>query len=80
MKSVLVLGGGGFIGVNLAKTLLSSGDYEVTLADTIRGSDRLNMLRRIFSLKCNVINADDEPPFVSGEGITMFICCGVSRS
>ena len=41
-KKVLILGGGGFIGVNIARTLLRKGNYEVTLVDNFsRGNDRV---------------------------------------
>jgi nucleoside-diphosphate-sugar epimerase len=33
MKSVLILGGGGFIGINIARRLMDDGGYELTLAD-----------------------------------------------
>lgn len=33
MRKVLILGGGGFIGVNIARTLMDDGGYDLTLAD-----------------------------------------------
>ena len=39
MKNVLVLGGGGFIGRNLAEFLVNRGDCNVTVADTKSGSN-----------------------------------------
>ena len=33
MKKVLILGGGGFIGYNIANYLILKKDYQITLAD-----------------------------------------------
>ena len=33
MTKVLILGGGGFIGMNIARRLMDEGDYDITLAD-----------------------------------------------
>lgn len=38
MKKVLVLGGGGFIGINLARQLSANQDYEITVADRTFGT------------------------------------------
>lgn len=57
---VLILGGGGFIGINIAKALLEKGGYEVTLVDNFaRGNDRVDQLNPyLASEKCNIINSD----------------------
>jgi len=34
MKKVLILGGGGFIGINIARRLMDEGGYDITLADS----------------------------------------------
>ena len=59
-KKALILGGGGFIGVNIARTLLQKGNYEVTLVDNFsRGNDRLAELSPYLTpSNCKVINAD----------------------
>ena len=35
MKKVLILGGAGFIGINVAKLLLKKNNYKVTIADNL---------------------------------------------
>ena len=39
MKEVLILGGGGFIGRNIAEYLVNKGDCNVTVADIKKGSN-----------------------------------------
>ena len=47
MKSVLIIGGGGFIGVSIARQLLETGGYRVSLVDNFsRGSERVDLLRK----------------------------------
>lgn len=44
-KRVLILGGGGFIGINVAKSLLSNGNYDLTLVDNFsRGRENVKKL------------------------------------
>ena len=38
-KKVLILGGGGFIGINIAQYLVKNRDYEITLADKVFSRD-----------------------------------------
>ena len=63
-KKVLILGGGGFIGVNIARRLLRQGSYEVTIVDNFsRGNDRLSQLSPYKpSVKCKIISADLTQP------------------
>lgn len=54
-SKVLLLGGAGFIGANIAKYLLLNGSYEVTIADNFtRGSERLNTLHALENTKGNL--------------------------
>jgi nucleoside-diphosphate-sugar epimerase len=58
-KSVLLLGGAGFIGYHIAKYLVENRDYDLTIADDFSGGNRdpdFTALCNAYSL--NVINAD----------------------
>ena len=45
MKKVLLLGGGGFIGYNIAKYLSEYRDYEITIADNFfRGGGKIDLI------------------------------------
>ena len=59
-KNVLILGGGGFIGANVAKQLLESGNYSLTIVDNFsRGQGRLATIQAQYSKDVlTVVSAD----------------------
>ena len=47
MKKVIILGGAGFIGLNVAKYLIAKGNYKITIADNLaRGKMDSYLCRR----------------------------------
>ena len=60
LKKVLILGGGGFIGINVAKALLERGTYDITIIDNFsRGNEQLIQLSPYeSSARYKVISAD----------------------
>ena len=63
LKKVLILGGGGFIGINVAKALLERGTYDITIIDNFsRGNEQLIQLSPYeSSARYKVISADLTP-------------------
>ena len=60
MKSVLIIGGGGFIGANIARKLLDDGGYHVTVADNFsRGMARKDYFSSLSKgLSAEIITCD----------------------
>ena len=58
-KKVLILGGAGFIGFNIAKNLLETTDYKITIADNLARGKKDDYLNKITSnSRCNLIEGD----------------------
>jgi UDP-glucose 4-epimerase len=58
-KKVLILGGAGFIGLNITKTLVTKGNYDVTIADNFyRGKQDEYLIDLIDNHGVKIISAD----------------------
>jgi UDP-glucose 4-epimerase len=58
-KKVLVLGGAGFIGMNIIKELISRGDYQITIGDNFfRGKMDAQLTKLVENHNIKVISAD----------------------
>lgn len=58
MKKVLILGGFGFIGLNIAKELLNKGNCHVTIADVARARNLNNYFETVDEERLKIIIAD----------------------
>ncbi len=63
MKKVLIMGGAGFIGFNIAKFLEANRDYEITIADNFMKKNRDEEFDKLLSSpKVKLIEADFSLP------------------
>ena len=65
-KKILILGGGGFIGWNLAKYLLNQTDSVVHLADNFSRKTKTNLFENYENLKvfeCNLLDTESYDNF-----------------
>ena len=59
MKKVIILGGAGFIGLNIANYLINKGDYKITIADNLSRGKMDSYLEKIVESKnVNFVEGD----------------------
>ena len=79
MNRIIITGGAGFIGSNIAKSYLDNGNYEVYIFDDFSSGRRDNLQKNsnLFIHEIDLKNEINKWPEINAEII--FNCMGISR-